>query len=328
MASKRSRRGLVAQGKLDEALKSYRDGLVIAKRLAASDCSNTGWQRDLSVLYNSIGDVLVAQGKLDEALKSYRDSLAIAQRLAASDRSNTGWQRDLSVLYEGIEALEEHKRFVLGRETRDADRIRRFAEVQRRKRRWIRFAEIAEWGSELGGSGPNEAACKNFYTLLQRDLLAGRFEEYGRSQVLFLFPGVTNRRMTQQWLQDAIDNNYDNQNGRSWLENCWLPQNVFARWRAWHHLPESPLRFQPTQGKQPTQPSDTTTKSSAPKNLATRQPQSERARRALEALFGSKVPDAAALSNKLLGDKVNKWLKACKEPPVGQRTIQRAAGRK
>ena len=70
---------LVAQGKLDEALKSYRDSLAIVERLAASDRSNTGWQRDLSVSYNKIGDVLVAQGKLDEALKSYRDSLAIIE---------------------------------------------------------------------------------------------------------------------------------------------------------------------------------------------------------------------------------------------------------
>jgi hypothetical protein len=53
----------------------------------ASACASdrqSGWQRDLSVSYNKVGDVLVAQGKLDEALKSYRDSLAIAERLAAS----------------------------------------------------------------------------------------------------------------------------------------------------------------------------------------------------------------------------------------------------
>ena len=50
----------------------------------ASDCSNTGWQRDLSVPYDRIGDVLMVQGKLAEALKSYRDSLAIRERLAAS----------------------------------------------------------------------------------------------------------------------------------------------------------------------------------------------------------------------------------------------------
>ena len=93
---------LVARGKLDEALESYRDSLAIFERLAGSDRSNTGWQRDLSVSYIKVGDVLVAQGKLDEALENYRDSLAIFERLAGSDRSNTGWQRDLSVSYERI----------------------------------------------------------------------------------------------------------------------------------------------------------------------------------------------------------------------------------
>ena len=47
--------------------------------------SNTQWQRDLSVSYDKVGNVLVAQGKLDEALKAYRDSLAIVERLAAAD---------------------------------------------------------------------------------------------------------------------------------------------------------------------------------------------------------------------------------------------------
>ncbi len=88
---------LVAQGKLDEALDNYRQDLAIVERLAASDRSNTQWQRDLSVSYEKIGDVLVAQGKLDEALGNYRQSLESAERLAASDRSNTQWQRDLSV---------------------------------------------------------------------------------------------------------------------------------------------------------------------------------------------------------------------------------------
>ena len=96
---------LVAQGNLDEALKSYRDSLAIVERLAASDRSNSGWQRDLTVSHNRVGDVLVAQGKLDEALKSYRDSLAIVERLATSDRSNSGWQRDLAVSYSKIAAV-------------------------------------------------------------------------------------------------------------------------------------------------------------------------------------------------------------------------------
>jgi len=105
---------LVAQGKLEEALKAYRDGLAIFERLAAADRSNTLWQRDLSVPANRVGDVLVAQGKLEEALKAYRDSLAIAERLAAADRSNPQWQRDLSISYDRVGVLAYG--FVLARD--------------------------------------------------------------------------------------------------------------------------------------------------------------------------------------------------------------------
>ena len=93
---------LVAQGNLPEALKSYRDSLAISDRLAKSDPGNAGWQRDLSVSYDKVGDVLVAQGNLPEALKSYRDGLAIADRLAKSDPGNAGWQRDLSVSFNKV----------------------------------------------------------------------------------------------------------------------------------------------------------------------------------------------------------------------------------
>jgi predicted negative regulator of RcsB-dependent stress response len=72
------------------------------ERLATSDPGDAGWQRDLSVSYNKVGDVQVAQGDRAGALKSYRDSLAIAERLATSDPGNAGWQRDLSVSYEKV----------------------------------------------------------------------------------------------------------------------------------------------------------------------------------------------------------------------------------
>jgi hypothetical protein len=42
------------QGKLDEALKSYRDGLAITQRLAKSAPGNAGWQSELSDIYASI----------------------------------------------------------------------------------------------------------------------------------------------------------------------------------------------------------------------------------------------------------------------------------
>src|SRR5262245_62951030 len=84
-------------GDLDSALTAYRDSLAIRERLAGSDRSNTGGQRDLSVSYEKVGDVLVLRGKLDEALKSYWDSLAIRERLAGSDSDNTGRQRGLAL---------------------------------------------------------------------------------------------------------------------------------------------------------------------------------------------------------------------------------------
>ena len=131
---------------------------------------------------------------------------------------------------------------------RDENRIRRFEEVQRRKRNWINFTEIAEEYSERDGPvAPEKAAAERerACAMLEHDLLARNFEENGRSQVLFLFPGFTDRRMTPQRLQDAIDYNYDNRCGRSYLENCWITRNRYERWREWHNLGELPPRFRP-----------------------------------------------------------------------------------
>jgi tetratricopeptide (TPR) repeat protein len=63
--------------------------------LAAEKPDDITYQRDLSVAYDEVGDVLVAQGNLAEALKSFRDGLAIRERLAKADPNNAGWQRDL-----------------------------------------------------------------------------------------------------------------------------------------------------------------------------------------------------------------------------------------
>jgi tetratricopeptide (TPR) repeat protein len=81
-------------GPLDCALRAYRGGEASARR--------THDERDLSVSYNKIGDVLVAQGNLAEALESFRDGLAIRERLAQADPGNARRQRDLSVSYEKI----------------------------------------------------------------------------------------------------------------------------------------------------------------------------------------------------------------------------------
>ena len=70
--------------------------------LAAEKPDDTTYQRDLSIAYREVGDVLVEQGNLTEALQAYRDSLAIAERLAKADPGNAGWQRDLAVTYNKV----------------------------------------------------------------------------------------------------------------------------------------------------------------------------------------------------------------------------------
>jgi hypothetical protein len=110
-----------------------------------------------------------------------------------------------------------------------ADRFERFKKTQRSRREWINFAEIAEWCSKEDQSIiPNaEKRTAAFHTLAS-DLLAGEFEENGRSRVLYLHPASAIARMTREWLKDAIDHNYDGDHGRSaYLPFCWIERRMF-----------------------------------------------------------------------------------------------------
>ena len=57
-----------AQGRLDDALAAFREYLAISQRLAATDPSNAGWQRDLAVAHSRVGDIRQRAGPLDDAL--------------------------------------------------------------------------------------------------------------------------------------------------------------------------------------------------------------------------------------------------------------------
>jgi hypothetical protein len=57
----------VAQGQLEEAARDYTEGLAVAKTLAASDPSNTQWQRDLFVSYWRLADLAERQNRTNEA---------------------------------------------------------------------------------------------------------------------------------------------------------------------------------------------------------------------------------------------------------------------
>jgi tetratricopeptide (TPR) repeat protein len=72
---------LVAQGKLDEALKVYRDSLAIIERLAAADHTNTQWQRDLQYSIGRIGGIayrFILAHNFVEALKAADQAISLA----------------------------------------------------------------------------------------------------------------------------------------------------------------------------------------------------------------------------------------------------------
>jgi tetratricopeptide (TPR) repeat protein len=73
---------IVVQGKLAEALATYKASLAIREGLAGNDPGNAESQNDLSISYDNVGNVLMAQSQLDEALKAYAVSLAIARRFS------------------------------------------------------------------------------------------------------------------------------------------------------------------------------------------------------------------------------------------------------
>jgi Flp pilus assembly protein TadD len=74
-------------------------------RLAEADPSNAQAQRDLSISYNQLGQMMVAVGNLGEAERFYRDGLAILARLAEADPSNVANVGAVEELRRRIETL-------------------------------------------------------------------------------------------------------------------------------------------------------------------------------------------------------------------------------
>ncbi len=143
---------LLAKGDLAGALKAYQQDLAIAQKLAAQDPGNAGWQRDLSVSFNKIGDVQSAQGDLGGALEAYQASLAIRQKLAAQDPGNAEWQRDLIVSHWKLADLAEQRR-----------------EAAEARRHWQAALEIAKG---LGASGRLAAPDAYFIATIEGRLAA------------------------------------------------------------------------------------------------------------------------------------------------------------
>ena len=72
---------LGAQGNLTQALKSFRDSLAIMERLAQADPNNAGWQRDLAISNERLGNIYIERKETDEAKAAFERALAIYNKL-------------------------------------------------------------------------------------------------------------------------------------------------------------------------------------------------------------------------------------------------------
>ena len=84
-------------GRVGEAERLYRQGLVIAEELAAAEPANTEFRRDLSIFYGRLADLVRSVGRVGEAERLSRQGLVIVEELAAAEPANTGFRRELSV---------------------------------------------------------------------------------------------------------------------------------------------------------------------------------------------------------------------------------------
>jgi hypothetical protein len=97
---------LAAQGNLPEALKSFRDSLAIADRLAKADPGNAGWQRDVAVSHAKLADIYRRQGETALAKDALGMGKAIMQRMTKLSPDNAEWKRDLAWFEGQIAALD------------------------------------------------------------------------------------------------------------------------------------------------------------------------------------------------------------------------------
>jgi tetratricopeptide (TPR) repeat protein len=85
------------RGHLDEALATYRQARTIAESRDKADLANLGWQYDLAISNERIGDLLMALGDYGEALKSYQAQQEVLSRMANGDPDHADRKSDPAV---------------------------------------------------------------------------------------------------------------------------------------------------------------------------------------------------------------------------------------
>jgi len=98
---------LMTQGNLAEALKSYRDGLVVADRVAKANPGNADWQRDLAISQGRVGVLLAKQGDVAHALDMLQQGRAVVARLVQQLPTNAQLSKDLAAFDDNIAKLKQ-----------------------------------------------------------------------------------------------------------------------------------------------------------------------------------------------------------------------------
>ena len=88
---------MTALGQGNEARDFFLKALDIAQRLAQAEPQRADYQRDLSISYERLGDLMTALGKGEDARDYFLKALDIHKRLAQAEPQRADYQRDLIV---------------------------------------------------------------------------------------------------------------------------------------------------------------------------------------------------------------------------------------
>ena len=98
----REAQSLIALGLTNGGLACYERLLTPQEARCRAEPERADYQRDLSVSYNKLGDLMAALGQGEAARDFFQKDLAIAERLARAEPERADYQRDLSVSYERL----------------------------------------------------------------------------------------------------------------------------------------------------------------------------------------------------------------------------------
>ncbi len=93
-------------GKVDQAITYLRSAEASINELIEREPKNTGYQRDLAVVYVRMGDTLEKTRNFAAALQKYRESATVFEQLSTADVNNTRASRDLAQSLRSVAKME------------------------------------------------------------------------------------------------------------------------------------------------------------------------------------------------------------------------------